>query len=230
MESDVLYFREFLPITTNHLDLSSFIDHHYDYLSACVSHGLYASSLTHLHILYMVFVYVHIHRIAHEDQQAFSNSLIGFPMQEKEILKDSYYPLLLSVINEKTVFRFFRLNNFSETLISEISQPVKNRNDCLHASGKVSCQDESEFAKELESYIKKMEKINEGNENVLLANYEYFALDDLLQDEEYEVTRDDIETNILLTTNISLEELRLVIKGKTDKVSNFIRTMYAIDT
>ncbi len=228
MDSDVLRLRDFLPITTNYVDVSSYIDHHYMHFCACISYGLYTSSLTHLHILYMVFVYIHIHRIAHRDRNAFSHSLIGFPGQEKEILKDPYYPLLLSIINEKTVFRFFRLNNFSESLISEISQPVNRRNDCLHANGKIICESEVELARELESYMNKMEKINAGNLNILMEDYEYFAQDGLLQDTEYELTNDDIETNILLTTSFSIEEFRHVLKERSDKVSNFIRDMYTI--
>lgn len=222
MDERVSAVRNYLPVVSNSIPLGEFIDHHSSHLEGCVSNGLYSSSLTHLHILYMIFVYIHIFRIADLNQDSFKHSLVGFPQQEKEVLKDRYFPLVLSVINEKTVFRFFRLNNFTEQLIGEIASPVSTRNECLHANGKIICKDEESFEKELSSYINKMNKINVGNINVLNDLYDAVALDDLLLDEEYELTEDDIETNVLLTEGFSLEELKLVTTGKTDKVSLFI--------
>jgi hypothetical protein len=170
----------------------------------------------------MVFVYIHIFRIADKNRESFKNSLVGFPREEKELLKEPDFPLILSVINEKTVFRFFRLNNFSEQLIGEIATPVKTRNECLHANGMIVCDSEDKFELELKSYISKMDKINAGNTNILNSLYEHYALDSLMLDEEYELTTDDIETNILLGAGFSLEELRLMVSGREDRVSKFI--------
>lgn len=222
MDEEVTKVREYLPVNSNFVQLSEFIDHHFLHLVGCVENKLYSSSLTHLHILYMVFVYVHIFRIVNENKESFSYSLVGFPQQEKELLKDPDFPLALSVINERTVFRFFRLNSFNEQLIGEIASPVSIRNDCLHANGKIICSDEVSFGRELKSYFNKMDKINEGNNNILQKLYEHFALDPLLLDSEYELTSDDIETNILLTAGFSLEELRLMTNTRDDKVTRFI--------
>lgn len=222
MEEETKIVREYLPIVSNNVLLGEFIDHHYSHLVGCVKNGLYTSSLTHLHILYMVFVYIHIFRIADENKESFNHSLVGFPREEKELLKEPDFPLILSVINEKTVFRFFRLNNFSEQLIAEIATPVKTRNDCLHANGMIVCDNEAKFETELKSYLNKMDKINEGNTNVLNHLYEFYALDSLMLDEEYELTTDDIETSILLGAGFSLEELRILVVGKRDRVTKFI--------
>ena len=222
MDEEAAKIREYLPINSNFVQLGEFIDHHFLHLVGCVENKLYSSSLTHLHILYMVFVYIHIFRIADENKESFKYSLVGFPQQEKEVLKEPDFPLVLSVINEKTVFRFFRLNSFSEELIGEIASPVSTRNDCLHANGKIICKDEVSFERELRSYFSKMDKINSGNRNILQNLYEHFALDPLLLDDEYELTFDDIETNVLLTGGFSSEELRLATTGKSDRVSIFI--------
>lgn len=222
MDEEVAKIREYLPINSNFVQLGEFIDHHFLHLVGCVENKLYSSSLTHLHILYMVFVYIHIFRIADENKESFNYSLVGFPQQEKELLKEPDFPLVLSVINEKTVFRFFRLNSFSEQLIGEIASPVSTRNDCLHANGKIICNDETSFGRELKSYFDKMDKINGGNSNILQKLYEHYALDPLLLDIEYELTPDDIETNILLTAGFSVEELRLMTSARDDKVTTFI--------
>jgi len=222
MEEEIKFVRQYLPVVSNYVQLGEFIEHHYSHLEGCVKNGLYTSSLTHLHILYMVFVYIHIFRIADKNRESFKNSLVGFPREEKELLKEPDFPLILSVINEKTVFRFFRLNNFSEQLIGEIATPVKTRNECLHANGMIVCDSEYKFELELKSYISKMDKINAGNTNILNSLYEHYALDSLMLDEEYELTTDDIETNILLGAGFSLEELRLMVSGREDRVSKFI--------
>jgi|AntRauTorckE6833_2_1112554.scaffolds.fasta_scaffold06493_4 hypothetical protein len=222
MEEEIKFVRQYLPVVSNYVQLGEFIEHHYSHLEGCVKNGLYTSSLTHLHILYMVFVYIHIFRIADKNRESFKNSLVGFPREEKELLKEPDFPLILSVINEKTVFRFFRLNNFSEQLIGEIATPVKTRNECLHANGMIVCDSEDKFELELKSYISKMDKINAGNTNILNSLYEHYALDSLMLDEEYELTTDDIETNILLGAGFSLEELRLMVSGREDRVSKFI--------
>jgi hypothetical protein len=222
MEEEIKFVRQYLPVVSNYVQLGEFIEYHYSHLEGCVKNGLYTSSLTHLHILYMVFVYIHIFRIADKNRESFKNSLVGFPREEKELLKEPDFPLILSVINEKTVFRFFRLNNFSEQLIGEIATPVKTRNECLHANGMIVCDSEDKFELELKSYISKMDKINAGNTNILNSLYEHYALDSLMLDEEYELTTDDIETNILLGAGFSLEELRLMVSGREDSVSKFI--------
>lgn len=222
MNEEIRIVREYLPIVSNQVPLGKFIEHHYSHLEGCVNNDLYTSSLTHLHILYMVFVYIHIFRIADENRESFKNSLVGFPHIEKDLLKEPDFPLVLSIINEKTVFRFFRLNAFSEQLIGEIAAPVKTRNDCLHANGMIVCDSEDKFELELKSYISKMDQINAGNTNILNSLYEHYALDSLMLDEEYELTTDDIETNILLGAGFSLEELRLMVVGKEDRVTKFI--------
>gem|GEM_PF-5736299 len=44
-------------------------------------------------------------------------------------------PFAFSILNEKTVFRFFRLLDFDDATIGMISTCVKTRNTIAHASG-----------------------------------------------------------------------------------------------
>ena len=44
-------------------------------------------------------------------------------------------PFAFSILNEKTVFRFFRLLDFDDATIGMISSCIKARNTIAHASG-----------------------------------------------------------------------------------------------
>lgn len=218
MEDYVQQVGEYLPIRTSEPRLQKLLEHHFLSLRSCIQNNLFSSSLLHLHILYMIFVYLQLQRIANYDERAFKLSLIGFSQNEKNLLKEPKYPLAFSVINEKSVFRLFRLNDIDDQIIDELSKPVKRRNNHSHASQDIECENEQEFEKIVTEYIRNMDKLLEKNTNILDALYSDPSVQ-ILNDEDYEITYDDLENSLLAPNYFSAKELALVCAGKKDRLT-----------
>lgn len=226
MYDEVARLADYLPIQSKDPRISELIRHHYDHLLRCVENDLYSSGLVHLHILYMIFVYIQIQRIANINKDAFRFSLIGFSREEKDLLREPDYPLLLSKVNEKTVFRFFRLNNIDDETISKASRLVTSRNNHLHASEYIECETEEDFSTVLARYVANMDRLLECNTNVFNEIYVSLPNYDRLSEPEYELTRDDLELGVVLPGYFSNKELNVITAARTDRLSRKLRETY----
>lgn len=220
---DVYELGKFFPYGTNDDSLNQYLSHHLASVTSCVENGLYSSAYSHLHLLYMSFIYIQLLRIAREKEQEFKYGWIGFPGQEKDYLEDPKSPFSFAIINEKTVFRFFRLIGFNDSDIGNIAKPVATRNGRMHASGVVHCADLEAFENELGEYMQRMK---------LVINKELPFLRDIYKglletyDEDYEFTQDDLESNYHDQYMFSECELVLLARNRRDKVSVFIQQAY----
>lgn len=194
---------------------------HFEHLKKCIEENLYMSAYVHLHILYMLFVYVHIRRIAKNKEQEFNLCLSGFPKRDQDLLKNLDDPLYFSEISEKAVFRFFRVVEFDNSLIGLISKVVDERNTYLHANG-AFLSNQEEFEEKFDSYLQKMKMITEKQIPFLREIYKSRILS---YDKEFTMNYDEIETNFSNSEHsFSLHELRLLASGRKDVVSHFINT------
>lgn len=217
MNDELFEFRKFYPISINDLNLRAYIDHHLSHLQKCYENSLYSSSYPHLHILYMAFVYFQLFRIAKDKKIFFKHSLIGFLDVEKKILdKEFSSPLSFCHVNEKPVFRFFRLVDFDDSTIDNLASPIKVRNDNLHASGKIICQTEDEFEKQFALYKSKMTLIIKKQNSFLTKTYKEIIK---TLGEDYTLTNDDVE---LYFGSFSSLELEILSKSKNDFASRYI--------
>lgn len=209
----------YLPLRVSDSTLSTYIDHHLSQLYKCVEHELFSSAFFHLHILYMIFVYVHLFRISSEKKHEFVLSWIGFPQQERNFFKKPFGPLAFSLVNEKTVLRFFRLVEFDDGVIGELSAPIDKRNSHMHASGEILLKDEDEFRRELDSYLSKMKRIVEKQADFLNSIYTQISSG---FEPDYIITQDDVESSLAIPYYFSEYELEFCARGKSDLLSKHI--------
>lgn len=230
---EIYEISKYFPYKVAEPDLSKYINHHLNHLFKCVENGLYSSAYSHLHILYMVFVYIQILRISQKDKEKkeearrqgkiikteFELCWIGFPSEEKDFLENPSSPFSFSKINEKTVFRFFRLIDFDDGTISNLSEPVVKRNKSFHASGKILFESLEDFEDEANNYFQKMKNII-LKQNVFLKNI-YFSL---IKNYKlgYQITSDDIEIDFSIPYFFSEYELKFLAKRRKDIVSKYI--------
>jgi hypothetical protein len=171
----------------------------------------------------MSYVYVQLLRIAKEKQVEFEYCWIGFPNQEKDFLKNPTSPFSFALLNEKPVFRFFRLIGFGNEILGEISKPVTIRNDRLHAKGDLFCDTEEEFSAEINSYAGLIEKIDNLQKEFLSKLY-----DDVLAefDKDYAFSNDDVELSLLGQLSLTNQQLMLLAEKKKDKLSFYVMNEY----
>jgi hypothetical protein len=212
-------FSKYFPLKISEPNLARYLEHHLEHLINCGESGYYSSAFSHLHIVYMIFVYIQLLRIAKEKSQEFEFCWIGFPNQEKEFLKNPSSPFSFSKINEKTVFRFFRLVGFDDGSIGDISGLVNKRNKHLHANGNIFFEQKEDFLEEIELYeskfqciVEKQRKFLESIYDPLVENYE----------EGYVITSDELESDFADQYFFSEYELKLLSFEKTDCVSTYI--------
>jgi len=216
---EIYTISQYFPLSSSDPILEKYLDHHLGSCLKCSENELYSSAYSHLHILYMIFVYVQLLRIAKEKVQEFDLCWVGFPSQEKDFLKEPSSPFSFSKIKEKTVFRFFRLVGFDDGSISDISSLVNKRNNHLHANGQLFFESSDDFEKEVSGYIKKMQTIITKQLDFLKPIYSSLVAG---YEEGFEMTQDEIETNFADQYYFSEYELKLLAQGKDDIVSKFI--------
>ena len=132
MKELVYKMDDFYPLNPGS-PMKGYLEHHSKNLSNCIENNLYSSGFYHLHLTFMTLIYAQIERI-------FSNispkerrmALIGFAREENQLYTkgdDIIKASSLSVLNEKTVLRFFRIiiNNELITLANKQNDPVSKK-------------------------------------------------------------------------------------------------------
>lgn len=209
----------YFPYSFSDSTLKKYFEHHYKACYKCAENNLYSSAYSHLHILYMTFVYVQLLRISKEKSREFKLCWIGFPQQEKDFLRDTESVFSFSKIQEKSVFRFFRIIGFDDGVIGDISSLVNKRNNHLHANGRLFFENVGDFENEIEQYYKKIETIISKQKdflkelyNIIIGGFET----------DFEITEDVIKADFAEQYYFSKYELKL-LKDKDDIVSQFIK-------
>ncbi len=213
------YFPRHISDTT----LRNYVEHHVASLVKCVENELYSSAYSHMHLLYMAFIYLQILRISQLKEAEFRLCWIGFPVQEKDFLREPTSPFSFSSVNEKSVFRFFRLIGFEDGDVGDLSSIVKTRNDRLHASGVLFCENEEQFETEMNKYLEKM-----NTTIIKQADFLSKVYDEVINtyDEEFIMNDDEIETSFEDRYYFSPTELKLLSNGRQDRASLYIVGSY----
>ena len=220
---EVFNLSQYFPLSISDPTLEKYINHHLGSCIKCTENELYSSAYSHLHILYMTFIYIQLFRIAQnkEREEEFVNFLQDFKTKNgaKDLKKEVKHPFELSLANEKSIFDFFYILGFEYKFVKDISEVVKTRNDHLHANGKLFFETSEDFENEVEIYINNMQTIIKKQSDFLGNVYQTLISG---YEEGFEITNDEIETNFADSYYFSEYELKLLADGKSDIVSKFI--------
>lgn len=220
---EIYSLSQYFPLNISDPTLKKYIDRHLASCIKCTENELYSSSYSHLHILYMTFVYIQLFRIAQnkEREEEFANFLQDFKTKNgaKDLKKEVKHPFEFSLANEKNIFDFFYILGFEYKFVKDISEVVKKRNNHLHANGKLFFETSEDFEKGFSGYITKIEKIITKQLDFLKNTYQSLTAN---YEEDFEITLDEIETNFADQYYFSEYELKLLAENKNDAVSKFI--------
>ena len=218
MEELFYELEDFLPLDIGS-PMKEYLGHHTRALFQCIERKLYSSSYYHLHLIYMALIYIQVERILNNvDTKERDASLIGFAgneddlyVKEDNVKEDGSIERVrisansLSVLKEKTIFRFFRLVTKDKEIISKTSCLVDVRNRLFHARpGEIIS--ENNFQRKFKEYIKALKKIVQGSLEFIKRVYEE-TLSRL--DEDTELIRDEVCSYF---SNFSKYELKFLIK------------------
>lgn len=215
---------QFLPIKIEDQHVSEYISYHSKKLDESIEHKIETWVFLHAHILYMTFIYIQLLRISKNKEKEFKYSWIWLPTNEKDFGKSDLSPFSFSGINEKTVFRFFRLLDFDDGTIWDISACVNERNKLLHATG----NNFENLDQKIGKYITNMENIVDKSKDFIQELYLGFIKDNpTLLEEWYQITYDDLETNLFIPYYISEYESKKLVKwNEEDKITKELKDMF----
>jgi len=212
---DLVYeLKENFPIMIGNKEATDYIYTHFEFLERCLKENLFQDALFHLHLLYMSFVYFQIFRIKNYKSKDFRFGCIGFSNQKKE-LEEASSPFTFSAINERSVFRFFRLVDFDDSVIGSIAKCVEDRNELAHANGVLSLISEDEFLDVLGKYEQNFDNILRKQTDFLLKLYDDFS-EVKQKNFEYSNTEDEIRENFIARNLISAKELSIILQRRTN--------------
>lgn len=221
MDDSLIYeIQSFLPIKLEEFTITEYISYHLNELSKSLENNIDSWIFLHTHILYMIFIYIQLLRISQNKVNEFKYSRIWLPADEKTFLESNNSPFAFSKIKEKTVFRFFRLIDFDDAIICEISSCVKERNELLHATWVKILDLENKVYK----YIKNMKKVREKSMDFLMKIFNDFENNnpDFFED-WYEINHDDLELNLYTPYFFSESELWIISSKIDDKMTKAIK-------
>lgn len=215
---------QFLPIKIEDQHVAEYIAYHSKKLDESLEHKIETWVFLHTHILYMTFIYIQLLRISENKEKEFKYSWIWLPANEKDFGSSELSPFSFSGVNEKTVFRFFRLLDFDDGTIGNISACVNERNKLLHATG----NNFENLEGKIEKYINNMENIVNKSQVFLQELYQGFVNDNpTLLEEDYKITYDDLETNLFLPYCISeYESKKLVKRNEENKITKELKNNF----
>lgn len=216
---ELIELLDFFPYGIVDPELNKYYTHQIEHVQSCYENELYSSAFTHLHLIYMLFIYIQLNRITDQYENEYKFFCIGAAALNGRFKKPSH-PFEFSLINESSVFNVFKIIGFSDELIGELKKPVSLRNDSLHANGKIHVSKESSFLELVEQYNKCMSKIIKNLYTFIEQSYVQI-LSELELDDDYILSHDDIENHF---HEFSIYELRILTKDKSDKYSQFIKS------
>ena len=219
MEEIVYEFGIFFPLNPDS-PIKKYLHHHEKHLLKCIKNQLYSSGFYHLHLIYMKLIYVQIERILNNiTPQERRSALIGFAREENQLYTretEKIKATALSVLNEKTVFRFFRVIIKNDEIIRNASSLVGDRNILFHAgSADKLLESEGKFSTMLEKYISSLKKIVDEEIEFLKQLYK----PTLSLFKEGAVTEDDLFKEF---GTFSTYELRILAKRDKTVISKQI--------
>lgn len=156
MEEKVNELRNYLPIYFESKENNEYVEYLTSAYLKNVEAEKYQFSFIAFHILYMCFIYKTIWSLKKNGDTANFNAIMNSCRHKHKL---SVYSSLfdISVLGETDSFNFIRLFPFHQNDIDKFSYPVKVRNHCAHASGKLHYKE-----KEIEEYVcKELEYISQ---------------------------------------------------------------------
>lgn len=219
---------KFLPKKIDEPWLSNYIDDNIKKLIKSLENWIETWIYFHTHILFMIYIYIQLLRISQFKKQEFKFSLVWLTQDDKHFLdeiwevKDDFSAFEFSKINERTVFRFFRLIWFDNWFIGNLQKCIWDRNNVLHASWNTI----SEVEDKIDFYLKNMQKISEKSKDFILDCYENFTQkNEILLEDWFKITEDDLENTLYIPYYFSDFDLQNIVKWKKNwKVIDYLKT------
>jgi hypothetical protein len=116
-------------------------------------------ALIALHMIYMGIVYHYLYQVLRCKPKEFERVIIGFHDQIKKEKCENIAWQDFSLINESTIFEFYRTVGLTKEEIASLKKPVQKRNGLAHTNG-ILLSEQSEYEYRISEILECLEKVN----------------------------------------------------------------------
>jgi len=193
--------------------------------------GSFHLALFAYHLLFMSFAYQIIHKIKKWMPDRFYDALIQSPAIKRKEYFEANSPWVFAEIRESSIFEFFNLLRTCDGEIGKCKSAVKQRNNGFgHATGVLVSEDE--FERRINEYDKIAGEIHKLTQKELSRIFgEYISA--IESDEE--ITKDDLELNLILPNRLSDQDLEnlaaecmIKVTPQKEKISKILQNDFRI--
>lgn len=231
MEEYVLQLRNYLPVEYIDLENDNYIEYLIDAYLKNVEAEKYQFAFISFHLLFMSFIYKTIWLLKKEEVDNIGNMLNQFA---REVIIVSS-PFDFSSIDEAKSFQILRCLRFHINEIELFALPIKNRNHCSHAMGKIQYLKE-DIERFISDELQSSEKILQKTKSCLEALFKKFIYDNWEPETREFISSKEtvdffIRQNLLsskeldLLTSVSIPELH---ENSDNRKNIYIKTLYLV--
>jgi hypothetical protein len=165
---------DYLPVSYRNPEEQEYVEFLWSSFELNYKEGKYQFAFIAFHMLYMSAVYFNVWQIRRFAEEDFKKAMIGFGKDDEDRLMNARTPFDFSRMNERTVFRLFRLLGCAHDRIGHLAKSVEERNDSAHSNGQLVIRSQHTLDRKISKIIQRIEEIQEQSWETILRCYELF--------------------------------------------------------
>ena len=172
------------------------------------------------HMLFMTAVYALIWKIRLMSEHDFRKALIGFGKDNETQLLKASSPFTLHMLNERSVFRFFKLIGCDDSRIGRYQKIVDDRNQSAHSNGNIYLGDKESVDDKLTAILNYLQELQECFQNGLMDYYVDFLKKNCVPDDrEYIDDKEQIDEVLLRPNYFSNKDIQCMLSYPVSRMS-----------
>lgn len=167
---------DYLPVSYRNPEEQEYVEFLWSSFELNYKEGKYQFAFIAFHMLYMSAVYFNVWQVRRFNAEDFQKAMIGFGKQEEDWLMNAKTPFAFSQMNEKTIFRLFRLLGCKHDRIGNLAKSVDDRNLSAHSNGQLVIRNQHSLNGKINEIIQRIEEIQMQSQHTILRCYELFLM------------------------------------------------------
>ena len=209
---EALNLADYLPMSFKNFGEQEYISFLWEAFQTNYENRKYQFAFLAYHMLMMCFVYFNIWQIRQSAPDDFAKSLIGFARDDEISLLNDASPFTFSKVNERTIFRLFRLIGCDDSQIGNYRKLVDDRNDAAHANGYIYFGTQREIDAKIRQVMQAVDEIQNHTLPIINRSFEEFLLQSHKPEErEYLDAEDQIREVLIHGNYMSRKDIELCV-------------------
>lgn len=218
MNEESLEILNYLPIVFTNSSDREYISFLWNSFESNYVNKNYQFAYIAYHMLFMSFLYFKIWQL--KVIKNFSFTYIGLTPDEEKALCGSS-PFAFCRIKERSILKYFRLLNCSNSDIGKYQKLIDIRNDLVHSNGNIYFKDEYSVIDKIKQIVICIKEIEHFSNKIILFQLEKFLIE---ISDKFEIDSNDIKEylcNIFLQSNyISVKDIVFCLNYNIENLSN----------